>query len=569
MSLRELREIALKLRARWGARALVRWRHGEAVAWPGAKLAVVLVLLCRSAHAQMADVESSWKTFSPFQAQGTPAASRSESSPPWLVTVIHRISVRDLLENVRRQGMQASVLDGLIHSQYVTNVTTGLVVDERGRILVRLMNLSPEQREADVRVVTSDGRIFRPTLLGCDEATGYAVLEVPSLGIAPPAFVREGLRQEADTPVRILAPVPEIERLHEALRVDSTDTRDSASAPRPVGKGTFPSWRELLPVKIKLEAARLKAQTPVEASADVPSDRAPSSSRSTWLVELPDESWSADGGVVLNERGEVLGVAEEQGAQQYVMRSMENLRALVGQLVARARSSRSAVPQDAPQPRPSGWIGVRVANLQELKESERAAFPPSAVVVMEVIPGSPAERAGVQPGDALVQYRGQQITSVEMLAQLIAQTPVGISVPVTIWRKGDLQHLLIPIEERPRSVSAENPTSVSRPSAPAAPVPRWTPTRLGLRLMDLTEQLADFFGVRLERGVLILEVIPGGPAAAAGLQAGDVLIGIGSISIRNRADMLRALRELTADVIPVRLVRNRERLVVNLRLPSN
>jgi len=217
-----------------------------------------------------------------------------------------------------------------------------------------------------------------------------------------------------------------------------------------------------------------------------------------------------------------------------------------------------------------GWIGVRAADIASLGEAERAALssvPGAAVVVIEVLAGGPAKRAGIEPGDVLLQYRGQAITSVEALAELIAQTPIGISVPVTIWRKGDMRQLLLPIEERPSGVMPEPPPPPPPVSqAEGETVTRWTPARLGLRVMDLTEQLAEFFGVRQGRGVLILEVTPDGPAALAGVRAGDVIVGVGSTPVHTRSDLLRALRSLAAEVVPLRLIRERELLVLSLRL---
>jgi serine protease Do len=195
--------------------------------------------------------------------------------------------------------------------------------------------------------------------------------------------------------------------------------------------------------------------------------------------------------------------------------------------------------------------------------------PEAAVIATDVIAGGPADRAGMQTGDALLEYRGHKVTSVDALAELIAQTPVGVLAPVTIWRKGEVRQLLIPIEERPRGL-LDDPSL--RPSLPAlsprgagstAPSPM---TRIGLRVMDLTEQLADFFGVRQERGVLVLEVTPDGPAAHAGVHAGDVIIGIGPMPVRNRSDMLRALGALPAGTVMLRVIRRRQPLVFTLRL---
>ncbi|GEM_PF-922194 len=503
--------------------------------------------------------------------------------PPWLVTVIHRIPVRDLLESLRRGGMQVSTLDGLAHAQQIMNITTGLVLDERGRILVRLMNAISDPREADLTVLTRDGRTLRPTLVRCDETTGYAVLEVPSLGIAPPTFVREGRAWPSETPVKVLAQIPEIARPREAAGTSRPPSE--RAEPSPMGRGTLSTWRSLLPMRFKLEAARVKLEAALLAEQqnrfDVQTEVG--SARPMMRLELPAMEWSADGGIILTEGGEVLGVAEEQAPGAYIVRPTESLHALTTQLLTSAhglaveakkaaRDAQQAMveAQRAAHTAARGWIGVRAANIASLEEAERAAFssvPGAAVVVLEVLAGGPAKRAGIEPGDVLLQYRGQAITSVEALATLIAQTPIGLSVPVTIWRKGDVRQLLLPIEERPSGLMPE-PSPPPRPASRAEgeSAARWTPARLGLRVMDLTEQLADFFGVREGRGVLILEVTPNGPAAVAGARAGDVIVGVGPTPVRTRSDLLRALRSLASEVVPLRIIRKRELLVLSLRL---
>jgi len=509
----------------------------------------------------------------------------SASSPPWLVTVIHRIPVRDLLESLRRQGLQVSALDGLARSPHITNITTGLVVDERGRILVRLMGAISDPHAADVTVLARDGRVLRPTRIEYDDDTGYAVLEIPSLGIPPPTFVREGTSEIREAPVRILTPIPEtlVPNGPRSARAQPSER------PTPGEKNVPSSWRHLVPMKFALQAARLKIAAALSSEA--------TSTSPTLSLELPTADWSADGSVVITEKGEVLGIAEEHAPGAYLVRSPESLQALARELTRRAhqvareakrraenasaRAQRVAAQaeraaqaaREAETPRPArGWIGIRAANVTDLPERERAALsltPEAAVIATDVIAGGPADRAGMQARDVLLEYRGHKVTSVNALAELIAQTPVGVLAPVTIWRKGEVRQLLIPVEERPSSLP-EDPLPM--PSPPVSSRGGGGPTalslmaRMGLRVMDLTEQLADFFGVRQERGVLVLEVTPDGPAAHAGVHAGDVIIGIGPMPIRNRSDMLRALGTLPAGTVMLRVIRQRQPLVFDLRL---
>jgi len=94
---------------------------------------------------------------------------------------------------------------------------------------------------------------------------------------------------------------------------------------------------------------------------------------------------------------------------------------------------------------------------------------------------------------------------------------------------------------------------------PWRPPTRVAAVRLGVRVVGTTAQLRKALGVGADKGALVLEVEPAGPAARAGLQAGDVLTDVGGTPVGDAEDILQALtdRKPGADV-PLQYVRERE-----------
>jgi serine protease Do len=133
--------------------------------------------------------------------------------------------------------------------------------------------------------------------------------------------------------------------------------------------------------------------------------------------------------------------------------------------------------------------------------------------VAQVQPGSPAERAGIQRGDVITRFAGQDVGKMRDLPRAVAQAAVGQEVEVVVLRGKERKTLRVKIEaqsdERPARRGAEHAGTLES---------------LGLRVQDLTPELRQQLGVAGQAGVLIADVDPAGPAAAAGLREGDVVL---------------------------------------------
>jgi serine protease Do len=177
-----------------------------------------------------------------------------------------------------------------------------------------------------------------------------------------------------------------------------------------------------------------------------------------------------------------------------------------------------------------GWMGVQVqpvtkdiADSMGLKQTEGA-------LVAEPQPGSPAEKAGIKPGDVIMAVNGTPVKDSRDLARHVAQLAPGTSVKFDIVRDGESKSISLTLGELPNERQAQADTG-QQGAAPTAGVPH-----LGLQLAPAAE--VDGAG---SQGVAVVGVEQGGPAAERGLQTGDVILDVGGKQVTKPADVRDAL----------------------------
>jgi serine protease Do len=193
-----------------------------------------------------------------------------------------------------------------------------------------------------------------------------------------------------------------------------------------------------------------------------------------------------------------------------------------------------------------GWLGVKIQRLTpELAKSFGVATS-SGALVTDVMPDSPAAKAAVKRGDVIVQYNGRPIGKLDEVPRMVADTPVGQTVTLEVIRDGKpmkLNATIARLEESEQHAKA----STSDDSHPT----------LGLAVESLTPSLAHQAGLDDTRGVLVRDVRDGGAAAAAGLQAGDVIVEVDHRPVASTSD-LRGAIDRHAKGTPILMLVHRE-----------
>src|SRR5262249_23571754 len=130
-------------------------------------------------------------------------------------------------------------------------------------------------------------------------------------------------------------------------------------------------------------------------------------------------------------------------------------------------------------------------------------------LVGEVVPGGPAAQAGIRQGDVIVAFNDKAVKDAHDLPAMAAETPVGQKVTVTVRREGVTQQVPITLGKLPSEKAAREESAQPSQS-------QW-----GLRLQDVTPQMANRLGLTANHGVMVVGVQPGSPAEQAGLREGD------------------------------------------------
>jgi S1-C subfamily serine protease len=202
---------------------------------------------------------------------------------------------------------------------------------------------------------------------------------------------------------------------------------------------------------------------------------------------------------------------------------------------------------------------VTAADLARLKLGEERG-----AVVKDVDEGSPAAKAGLKPGDVILRYQGQDVSSVAQLVRLVRETPPGRKVTIEVSRDGQSQKLAATLEEGHQGLVRQLlATDDDLPLPQVAPLPQGLlgphgahrglllrdmlfdrgARKLGIEYQEVSGQLARYFKLD-DRGVLVTEVEPDGPADKAGLKAGDVLLKVDARDVADGEELREALGRL-------------------------
>lgn len=197
-----------------------------------------------------------------------------------------------------------------------------------------------------------------------------------------------------------------------------------------------------------------------------------------------------------------------------------------------------------------GQLGVQVQVLTS--EGARALGLPdsSGALIADVLPGSPAEKAGLERGDVVRAVDGRTINESSELPPIIGSMAPGTKAKVTVFRDGRTIEKTVTINELDGGLAGGG--SAPRPSAdgPAAPS---SGNALGLIGQDLSAGERQRLGLRSGEGVLIRN--PGDAAAEAGLRPGDVVLQVGRSTVGSASALDRELASVKAGQTVMLLVR--------------
>jgi C-terminal processing protease CtpA/Prc len=194
----------------------------------------------------------------------------------------------------------------------------------------------------------------------------------------------------------------------------------------------------------------------------------------------------------------------------------------------------------------SGYLGVYLQSIdRDLKEALELESRKGALIA-GVVDDSPADEAGLEEEDVVVEFDGKMVRNSSQLTRWIKKRSPGDKVDLVVIRDGKKQNIAVVLGKRPKSeLRIVEPflENLYMPKAGTYSLTYFSGSRIGVKVQSLTEQLGEYFGVEDGQGALITEVEEDMPAEKAGLKAGDVIVEADGEDIDDTGDLVEVISE--------------------------
>ncbi len=350
---------------------------------------------------------------------------------------------------------------------------TGVIVSENGYVLT---NYHVVRGADELDVHLSDGRTFRAKVVGTDEKTDLAVLKIDANGLVPAKLGDSDQLEVGQWVIAIGSP----------FGLEQTVTAGIISA------------------KGRADIGLAEYEDFIQTDAAI----------------NPGNS----GGPLVNMRGEVIGIntaiASRTGGYMGIGFAIPSNMALAikDAIIKHGRVDR-------------GWMGAMIQDLTDKLAQSFGYNSTDGVLIGDVVPDGPAEKAGLRSGDIVVRFNGKPVRNANQLRNTVAGTTPGTRVTVQVFREGKM--LTVPLV-------------VGQLEAQMAAVPGagQSESSLGITVQTLTPELAGEVGAdENDKGVVVTRVEPGSLAQMSGIQPGDLILAVGNTPVTNVADFRRAMQQ--------------------------
>jgi len=355
---------------------------------------------------------------------------------------------------------------------------SGFIIDSQGRILTN----NHVVRDADqITVTLNDKRQFKAKVLGADPETDVAVIKIdadnlPSLPLGDSDNLRVG-----DWAIAIGNPLGELKG-SVTVGIISAEGRSNLNI-----FGGTPAFQDF-----------------IQTDASI--------------------NFGNSGGPLCNIRGEVIGIntAINPSGQGIGFAIPINLAKHVAeQLVAKGSVSRA-------------WLGVQLAELTPELAEGFGIKGNQGVVIQDVVPGQPAERAGLKRNDVIVEFQGMPVSDLQKFRLKVADAAIGSKVNLVVLRDGKRVPVTVTLTERNQTVLASNQGGGDDKNSPDSPA-----SAVGLRVRDMSR--TEMSAAKLDAGVIVTDVEDASPADEAGLQPGDMIEEVGGKSVASAEEFTKAI----------------------------
>ena len=202
-----------------------------------------------------------------------------------------------------------------------------------------------------------------------------------------------------------------------------------------------------------------------------------------------------------------------------------------------------------------GYLGVEAQQISPTMAKAMSLSDHSGALVAQVQPDTPAAAAGLQPGDVIRSVNGTKIENPRDLAVQVAAVAPGDDAKLDVVRNGKTSTIEVKVRQMPNDETAD---------AGGNPAP--SQAQLGLALGPITPDARNQLSLPNDtNGVVITGVKQGSPADQAGLQQGDVIVGVGNKPVENPGQAVQAIRTAISGAnhaVALRILRNGQPIYV-------
>ena len=176
------------------------------------------------------------------------------------------------------------------------------------------------------------------------------------------------------------------------------------------------------------------------------------------------------------------------------------------------------------------FLGIYMQDISEDLYETMDLKSRKGTIISDIVEGSPADKSGLESGDVITKFEGQEITNGAALKNLVSSASPGEKITLTISREGIVQDIDVILEERSGSEMASNPQN--------------SYGEFGLSVLDITDDLINQYDIQRSmnsdiQGVIVVDIEEGGIAEKSGMEEGDLITRIG----RQRISSLKMFKD--------------------------
>ncbi len=369
----------------------------------------------------------------------------------------------------------------------IRGIGSGVIISDDGYILT---NSHVIEKADEILVTLADGKEYKAELIGRDSArsevsgTDLAVLKIKAEGLSALPFGDSDTLEVGEWVIAIGTPF----NLSQTVTRGVVSAKNRANYLSNIKYGNF-----------------IQTDTPINQGNS--------------------------GGALINIRGELVGINTMIATNGVDLGNVgigfaipsNTARQLLPQLIEHGEIVR-------------GWLGIRMKSVTHDIAEKLKLDQVHGAAVNDVGRGSPAEKAGLRPGDVILEFDGQSIRDSTHLMHLVGSAGVGTKVKLKILRNKEKILLSVKLEKRTEEAIESLDESID---------PDVSPLKLaGMHVQSLTPKLANQHGHQGETGVIVMNVEPGSVAHRLGIRVGYLIKEIDYNEINSLEDYETIVKEL-------------------------